>query len=1183
MSTTQPSRSNVAVQVTSLILGFIIVINLLAGNQVWPLNSTKPRAVTFSDLLSPESLNALYEDPQFQMGVQSLIQVAADTTKTVAEHSQSEALQKFSDEMELELVKLRSLQAPKPKVARRGVMADIGSLLTQAGTKALGEGSPALGGILGSFGAAMGMQEKAQGGGGGIAGLLGNALNGIVGALAGPAFFLGGGLGGGAATGLKLTTAQQADAQTKLAAKQANLDPGGINGVAANLGSGLTSVIVPLVPVGALQAQIAPVIGGAAFSLAQGIGNATAGGLNLTTEQFAPSSNPNATIADIAGNVGLGITRPIASNIDVQGLLKQAMSQMPTIDVPAALAAAGRGFGNGATTGLGIAKGQPPAQPAQPSQPAGTPVAPATDNGNNVAPRQANAPAPAPAPGAGIDIPKAVEGFTGGLASSFLGSTDFTRIQQLVGLDTNGVQDMITQQIPQAAIRAAKGLAQGTAQGLGILKAGVQVGQPTFQPGPMFDVPGVAEDFTTSLTSNFLGSANITAVTGNLANAGADQANQLIQSLPAIVQGAGKGFGAGAARGLGLANGTPAPGAPAPVPVSSGTPSADAPPAGVPGAVPVDGSQPGAVAKRQAPAPAPANPAVDPGALAEGFTSSLTENFLNNANLSSLAAQFGMGGGGLALPDTATITSMLAPAAFGLSSGLGEGAAVGLGLKADNGPPQSRNPAGGFDIEQVTRSFGKGLTQEFLANGTVNTLITTLQSQAGGLTNNVDVPAVAEGLARGLVDGAMVGISSVGGINNLISGNFSMPDMLQAPPPDMGPAQFNDSVGGAATALGRGFGSEGVLLVGGLIKSGGVLPQTPPPPAPPAKRSVTMIKTTSERGLKVRQAPAAPPAMSPVVSGALITKGAQIGIDTIGCTGVGGLISIGVGMFETGTIKLDQIPKGLDPQIAALLPEDPITLKLAGNTFEVQAKSMIIKINGLGVIPFAVLTALHVLLVILAFFILLPLFLTLNSLQRIGTLFGKPVGPKSFAWQKRIFFFMYLPTAIVGIVLGIVGKGNSQHLRSSHSIVGMLSLLLTVVGGAVYFLRSKNPKPVEPEVFLPVKQLIKNRPKLTLPVIHGLLLGLLLQVANFAFFSGWTDLANVSFCATEAILSNFIAMSLAVTLMFGLISAFAVVSVRFWLEQRRMARKENGKTVYSVNPEFDNEKGDPSAQSRFSS
>jgi hypothetical protein len=194
----------------------------------------------------------------------------------------------------------------------------------------------------------------------------------------------------------------------------------------------------------------------------------------------------------------------------------------------------------------------------------------------------------------------------------------------------------------------------------------------------------------------------------------------------------------------------------------------------------------------------------------------------------------------------------------------------------------------------------------------------------------------------------MVGISSVGGIQNLISGNVSMSDMMQAPPPDMGPAKFNDTIGGAATALGRGFGSEGVILVAGLVSNGGILPPSTPkaPTTTPAKRSLSLSLSTDERGLVVRQATGGSSDVTPVASGELIGKAGQLGIDVIGCSGVGGFISIGLGLVETGTIKLNKLPTSLDPQILALLPDDPINLRLAGNTYEIKAKEMDIKLTA---------------------------------------------------------------------------------------------------------------------------------------------------------------------------------------------------------------------------------------------
>lgn len=87
---------------------------------------------------------------------------------------------------------------------------------------------------------------------------------------------------------------------------------------------------------------------------------------------------------------------------------------------------------------------------------------------------------------------------------------------------------------------------------------------------------------------------------------------------------------------------------------------------------------------------------------------------------------------------------------------------------------------------------------------------------------------------------------------------------------------------------------------------------------------------------------------------------AQAGSDAITCQGFGGLAAIGLGLMNSGTIKIDtKNPVPLDSQTLAALPKDPVTILSEGNKFEIKIQSTEITINGMQIVPFAVLTSLH--------------------------------------------------------------------------------------------------------------------------------------------------------------------------------------------------------------------------------
>jgi hypothetical protein len=98
--------------------------------------------------------------------------------------------------------------------------------------------------------------------------------------------------------------------------------------------------------------------------------------------------------------------------------------------------------------------------------------------------------------------------------------------------------------------------------------------------------------------------------------------------------------------------------------------------------------------------------------------------------------------------------------------------------------------------------------------------------------------------------------------------------------------------------------------------------------------------------------------------------GAQKLIDTLTCQGIGGAASAALGAMTAAKAKAgmlammnmgqdNQTSAPLDPAVLQALPRGPITLLSEGNMFEVVIETQSLKINGLALVPFAVLTGLH--------------------------------------------------------------------------------------------------------------------------------------------------------------------------------------------------------------------------------
>jgi hypothetical protein len=642
----------------------------------------------------------------------------------------------------------------------------------------------------------------------------------------------------GAASGLNLSDMTTIKREATRIASAYNSSATGINLIAQNLGSGVAGQLASTFSKGMAASgggglaaalpgniQIAPI----AFALASGIGNATSRGLNLTQTDFQPLSGsaPEA----IAGNLGLGITTPIVSNIDIKALMNAAGANMIGASgigasikekLPQIAAAAGRGLGEGVKKGLGFGPSSTP-EPALPSAPE-----PVPSSNPQVAPAPASNPSAAPAPAAN---PNAVPA---------------------TAANPNAVPAAASN--PNAVPAAAS------------------------NPNA---VPAAA--------------SNPNAVPATAANPKA-----------------------------------------APVPASNANP---------------------AVQRRQQ----PDDPlqGIDLPQTVGGFVQGLSQSVLTGVNITNLGGMFNTGN----LGGMFDIKAMLPGIAAGVGTGIGLGASVGLNFKsADAAPLVAKDTGMSGDNAQAAMAaqlFTQNLVSNFLANSTVVKDVgdQVMRNQPAFL-KNIKFSQAAEGFARGAVEGAMTAFSSVGGLQNLISGNFSDDSITNVPV--LSPTKFDDSFNGSVVSFARGLAGEGAILAADVFKrmkqdASGNASQ------PRHRRSANV----GDVALAIRQAPE--DTMSPLpdlaINEASIMAGAQLAVDKLTCKGIGGAASVGLGLFSSGggasltMLAKSQVP--LDPKVTQSLPEGPIEITSGGNTFRIVLRDADIKINGLAIIPFGIFTALH--------------------------------------------------------------------------------------------------------------------------------------------------------------------------------------------------------------------------------
>jgi hypothetical protein len=520
-------------------------------------------------------------------------------------------------------------------------------------------------------------------------------------------------------------------------------------------------------------------------------------------------------------------------------------------------------------------------------------------------------------------INSVAEGLGMGLTSSIVGSIN---VSSLLG----GATDPST--INTAVFSLAQGLGGGASQGLG-LKA---VSNGTFNTTGL---SGIAGNLGQGLSTSFLGGVNlskvVSMVSGNMTLSGA-QTNAAVLSLA-------QGLGSGAVSALRLSS-----------------KSADN------SSFNTDGLN----------------------GIAGNFGQGLSTSALSNLNLTGLAevmgnSSFSSMASSINLTSVFSSANILA-AASGLGSGLAEGAVVGLGFQNDSSVPTSAD--GTTSVGPIVQTFAKGLSESFLANGTLTKAISSVAGAAGGnATGNglgslslssLPIGKVAAGFAVGLVDGAQLSIENAGGIG----GVFNMPPsdtVGMMPMPTI--SNFDDGVGGAANGFGTGLGSE---LTKGLLQAFGKPPldrssttaTSPITPSsnysnlttPAEKRSVQgpeIEKWSSARAGMKRQSQmfVTPAKLDLMMLNTTLDPIIQSGIDILGCQGVGGIVAIGISLLQSGKISLGSF--GNLTSSFSSLTNQTYTIKEGGNTYTADLANKEITqgitINGQPVVKAVVLIVLH--------------------------------------------------------------------------------------------------------------------------------------------------------------------------------------------------------------------------------
>ncbi|EHK18615.1 uncharacterized protein TRIVIDRAFT_158870 [Trichoderma virens Gv29-8] len=232
---------------------------------------------------------------------------------------------------------------------------------------------------------------------------------------------------------------------------------------------------------------------------------------------------------------------------------------------------------------------------------------------------------------------------------------------------------------------------------------------------------------------------------------------------------------------------------------------------------------------------------------------------------------------------------------------------------------------------------------------------------------------------------------------------------------------------------------------------------------------------------------------------------------------------------------------------------DTRNISSSGNTFSINFITDEFSVNGVSESTFITLGLVHLISMTLAFFLVYPIILLLASATVLCHLIGRPIEKKVVdKWQMILQLCVFAPLVAGGMVTGILARGTADHFTSEHSIVGLVTVSLTIVDVILYFFLRRMSRGLSTYDSIP-----RN-----VKYVHYAdvaLCQLILMISSFVLPDGIDDFAVMSLCDT-AVLSDSWVFSLGMMLVFVWNGAMAAMTVQ-WFLVRRSRKTDAQETV----------------------
>ncbi|CAG7565402.1 unnamed protein product [Fusarium equiseti] len=228
------------------------------------------------------------------------------------------------------------------------------------------------------------------------------------------------------------------------------------------------------------------------------------------------------------------------------------------------------------------------------------------------------------------------------------------------------------------------------------------------------------------------------------------------------------------------------------------------------------------------------------------------------------------------------------------------------------------------------------------------------------------------------------------------------------------------------------------------------------------------------------------------------------------------------------------------------VPKCPVNITSSGNTYLIDFTKNSYHVNSIS----------KSLLIwppwTLAFFFVYPTILIFSTLIALGELIERPLFKARIEkWQKILFCVFFLPLLAVGMLCGLTGMGLSDHFRTEHGIIGLVTAVLATLAVGVYLIENS----LRPKISINRRW---RRVHMMVNYTVIFLCQAVLMLSGFALPDGIDDFQVMSLCGTGHI-STSLSFSVGMMVTFIWNSAMAAMTLQWWLVRRASENKPPGK------------------------